>query len=152
MIAGSVMNMHNGQELTMETGMENGIRTTLLALCCASALALPTTAAAAADGISLVCGGIGVDESAPLRADSGKHALTILFTTTDGAYLAGVQTRVDDPLNDLAAESECGPVGHVEVQKAGRYRVSTEFGGKKRTEWFDLKPGGGARTTMRWAE
>lgn len=145
------MNMHKGHEPTMETGMENGIRTTLFAFCCASALALPATGLAA-DGISLVCGGIGVDESTRLRADTGEHALTILFTTTDGAYLAGVQTRVDDPLNDLTAASECGPVGHVDIQKAGRYRVSTEFGGKKNTEWFDLKPGGGARTTMRWAE
>ena len=131
--------------------MDNGIRKTFFAVCCASALALPATEAAA-DGISLVCGGIGVEESTQLRADTGKHALTILFTTTDSAYLAGVQTRVDDPLNDLSAASECGPVGHVDVQKAGRYRVSTEFGGEKRSEWFDLKPGGGAHTTMRWAE
>lgn len=131
--------------------MATRLRTTLAALCCAGAFALPATAAAA-DGIRLTCGGIGVDESAQLRADAGKHALTLLFTTADGAYLAGVRTRVDDPLNDRAAEAECGPIGQVDVETAGRYRVSTEFGGEKRTQWFDLKPGGGAKATMRWTE
>ena len=131
--------------------MRNRLRASFLTLCCAAGLALSATAAAA-DAIRLSCGGIGVDESAPLRAGAPRHALTILFTTTDGAYLAGVQTRIDDPLNDLAAEAECGPVGQVDVDKAGRYRVSADFGGEKRSQWFDLKPGGGARTVMRWAE
>lgn len=131
--------------------MNSRIGTTARALCCASVLALPVTAFAA-DEIRLVCGGIGVDESAPMLASAPMHALTILFTTADGAYLSGVRTRVDNPLDDRSAEAECGPVGQVDVAKAGRYRVSTEFGGKTREQWFELKPGGGERTTLRWTE
>lgn len=131
--------------------MTHPFSTTVRALCCASALALPVTAVAA-DEIRLVCGGIGIDESAPLRASAAMHALTILFTTADGAYLSGVHTRVDDPQDASSAEAACGPVGQIDVPKAGRYRVSTEFDGKKREQWFELKPGGGERATLRWSE
>lgn len=105
-----------------------------------------------AAGIRLVCGGIGSDESAAMRAEVGKHALTILFTTAGGGYLSEVDTRIDDPLNDRRAESVCGPVGQVDVSEPGRYRIVASYRGHTETHWVDLKPMGGARTVLRWAE
>jgi len=104
------------------------------------------------EGIRLVCGGIGVDESAKMRAEIGQHALTILYSTPEGTYLTGVHTKVDNPLQDRSTESECGPVGQVDVKEAGRYRVTATFSGQTRSQWFDLKPRGGARTVMSWRE
>lgn len=123
------------------------------ALAAAGLLALaPAAQAQEGQAIKLVCGGIGVDESAKMRAEISSHSLTILYSTPDGSYLTGVHTRVDDPLKDRSAESECGPVGQVDVSEPGRYRVTATFTGQTRSQWFDLKPGGGARTVMSWRE
>lgn len=109
-------------------------------------------AAPAADDVRLNCGGIGVDESSAMRADAARHALTILFTAADGHYLSDVQTRVEDPLGDRRVELACGPIGQVDVTQPGRYRVVATYGERTQTRWFELKPGGGAKTTLRWTE
>lgn len=102
--------------------------------------------------LRLECGGIGLEESQRMRADAPMHALTLLFSTTDGAYLADVATRIDDPLAGHRVEALCGPIGQVDVAEAGRYRISARFGGVTQEHWVDLVPGGGARLSLRWTE
>ena len=104
------------------------------------------------EALRLECGGIGLEESQRMRADAPMHALTLLFATTDGAYLADVATRIDDPLAGHRVEALCGPIGQVDVAEAGRYRISARFGNVTQEHWVDLVPGGGARLTLRWAE
>lgn len=124
-----------------------------LALCAGACLLASVAARAeAVEPVRLNCGGIGQDESEAMRAEVGKHALTILFTTPEGRYLSDVRTRVEDPLNARQAEALCGPIGQVDVAEAGRYRVVASYGGRTETLWFDLKPVGGARTVLRWTE
>lgn len=127
-------------------------RMTAVMACCAALFAAPGALADDKDEIRLQCGGVGLDESEALRASAGRHALMIIFATPDRAYLSGVQTRIDDPLADRVAEAECGPIGLVDVPTAGRYRLTTSFRGESRSQWFDLEPGGGARTVVQWAE
>lgn len=130
--------------------MKKGLR---LAVCAGACLLAGVLAsAAAAEALRLNCGGIGLDESEAMRAEVGKHALTILFATPEGSYLSGVRTRVDNPLQDQSTEAECGPVGQVDVSEPGRYRVTATFAGQTRSQWFNLKPGGGARVVMNWKE
>lgn len=130
--------------------VKNGLR---LALCAGACLfAAAATPAVAAEPIRLNCGGIGLEESEVMRAEVGKHALTILFTTPEGRYLSDVRTRVEDPLNARQAEAACGPIGQVDIAEPGRYRVVATYGGRTETKWFDLKPTGGARTVLRWTE
>ncbi len=115
-------------------------------------MALGGAAQADAGAIELRCGGIGVDESTAMRAEAGRHALTLVFASTEGRYLSDVGLRIVDPLNDLEAVSaDCGPVAVVDVPAASRYRVTATFGGRTESQWFDLRPGGGATAVMRWA-
>lgn len=113
------------------------------------ALAQPDVAGAP---IAIECGGIGEDEAARMRAEGASHALMIQFLSIDGGYLADVRTRVDDPLRDLRAEADCGPIGLVDVSSAGRYRVTATYDGHAQEHWVDLKPAGGARMLLRWLE
>lgn len=102
--------------------------------------------------IAIECGGIGEDEAARMRAEGASRALMIQFLTIDGGFLADVHTRVDDPLRDLRAEADCGPIGLVDVASAGRYRVTASYDGRVQEHWVNLKPGGGARMVLRWLE
>lgn len=126
----------------------------LLGFFCACLLSTGAAAqtTAATSELRLNCGGVGLDESEAMRAEVGKHALTILFTTPEGGYLSDVQTRIEDPLNAYTAEANCGPIGQVDVPKAGRYRVTATYGGRTQTRWHTLRPGGGARAALRWSE
>lgn len=107
---------------------------------------------AGATQISIECGGIGEDEAARMRAEAGSHALLIQFVSIDGGYLADVHARIDDPLRDLRAEADCGPIGLVDVPSAGRYRVTATYDGRVQEQWVNLKPAGGARMVLRWLE
>lgn len=119
----------------------------LAAIACASVVHAQTPS------VTLHCGGVGIDESAPMRAAQSAHALTILFATRSGSYVAGVSTRVEDPLADVSARQEaCGPVALVDVTTAGRYRVVGRLGEEVREEWVDLKPAGGSRIVLRWPD
>ncbi len=132
-----------------------GLKLPALLLAAALAPAGPLAAqppATAGATLRLECGGIGVDESQRMRAEAGLHALLILFAAADGSYLADVATRIDDPLGDQRVEAACGPVGLVDVPAAGRYRISATYGGVTQEQWIDLKPGGGARISLRWRE
>ena len=102
--------------------------------------------------ISVECGGIGEDEAARMRAAAGSHSLLIQFVSSDGSYLADVHARIDDPLRDLRAEADCGPIGLVDVPSAGRYRVTATYDGHAQEQWVNLKPAGGARMVFRWRE
>lgn len=108
---------------------------------------------ALASPLSLQCGGIGKLESEAMLADQERHALTLLFTTAGGHYVAGVDTKVGDPLEDVGAhEASCGPVAHVDVAEAGRYRVHATLDGVSREEWVELEPQGGARLVLSWPD
>jgi hypothetical protein len=125
----------------------------ILAISLIGLFALAGGAHAQAPVISLICGGIGLEESQPMRSAQGDHALTILFSTQSGSYVAGVKTRVEQPLADVAATHEsCGPVASVDVSQPGRYRVSGELNGVKREQWVDLRPSGGGRVVLRWPD
>lgn len=116
------------------------------------AMALSGAVQADAGAIELRCGGIGVDESTAMRAEAGRHALTLVFASTGGRYLSGVGLRIVNPLNDREVVStDCGPVGVVDVPAASRYRVTATFDGRTESQWLALRPAGGATVVMRWA-
>ena len=110
--------------------------------------------AAAGDepALRLECGGIGLEESQRMRAEVAMHALTLLFSTTEGGFVTDVATRVDDPLADRRVESSCGPIGQLDVPAPGRYRITATYAGATQEHWIELTPGGGARLSLRWKE
>lgn len=114
---------------------------------------LTASAHAQSPALTLVCGGIGFEQSQPMRAAQGAHALTILFATQSGGYVAGAKTLVTDPLSDVSAVHDaCGPIGQVDVTQPGRYRVTATLDGVVREQWVDLEPRGGARIVLRWPD
>lgn len=102
--------------------------------------------------LSLRCGGIGLEASQRMRAEVAMHALTLVFSSEDGAYLTDVHTRVDDPLGNQRVEATCGPVGQIDVSEAGSYRITATYQGVRQEHWVELVPGGGASLSLRWRE
>ncbi len=130
------------------------ILTRLVALALAMA-ALPASAQemkSAEAALRLECGGIGLEESARMRAERAMHALTLLFSTTAGNFITDVVLRVDDPLNDRRVEASCGPIGQLDVPAAARYRVTAIYAGMAQEHWIELNPGGGAQLVLQWQE
>lgn len=119
----------------------------------ASLIAAGTPAMAQTPEIVLVCGGIGIEESLPMRQAQAAHALTVLFATGDGGYVTDVRTRIDTPLSDaMAIHERCGPVAQIDVARAGSYRIQAELDGVLREQVVELEPQGGARIVLRWAD
>ena len=102
--------------------------------------------------LRLECGGIGLEESARMRAERTMHALTLLFSTTAGDFITDVVVRVDDPLNDRRVEASCGPIGQLDVPEAARYRITATYAGTIQEHWMELSPGGGAQLVLQWQE
>lgn len=115
------------------------------------ALSLAPLPVLAQDSVpQLVCGGIGEDESSRMLAEARRHALTIIFAANDGAYLTNIQTEVTGPHGTTANESTCGPIGQVDVTKAGNYKIKATYAGKTQEKSLGLKPAGGGRLVLRW--
>lgn len=124
----------------------NTLRPALLAALLASSPAVAQT-----PEIVLVCGGIGIEESLPMRQAQAAHALTVLFATADGGYVTDVRTRIDTPLsNAMAIHERCGPVAQIDVARAGEYRIRAELDGVPREQVVELEPQGGQRIVLRW--
>src|SRR5690606_40185849 len=129
--------------------LKNATRSATLALLLSAAL----PAAAQEPAITMTCGGIGLEESLPMRQAQQGHALTVLFATESGGYVADVRTRIDSPMSGAVAEHErCGPVAQVDVTRAGHYRLRAELDGVVREEVLELSPQGGHRIVLRWPE
>jgi hypothetical protein len=101
----------------------------------AAALALPGIALAkAAEGGSLICGGVGADERRAMAGESEGANLLLENLTAGGAYVADVDVvlspeRAGDPGFAFKAE---GPLCYLQVP-AGSYRIEATHEGKRRT-------------------
>lgn len=115
------------------------------------AASAPPAGAHGEGGVRLQCGGVGLDESEALRGARG-HALQLLFTDMDGAYLAGVEVRIEDAGGTVRAQARCGPVALLHVTEGGRYRVRAVSAGVARSAEFTLTPGAEVRAVLRWLD
>jgi hypothetical protein len=104
-----------------------------LALC--ACLALPGLALAkAADGGSLICGGVGTDERRAMAHEAEGANLLLENLTSGGEYVADVDVvlspeRAGAPGFAFKAE---GPLCYLQVPP-GAYRVEATHEGKRRT-------------------
>lgn len=121
-----------------------------------SMLTLPAgaeqTVVSAGGEIRLRCGGIGDEESEPMRAEAGRHALMILFADAERSWITDVATRIEEPFSAVQVEALCGPVALVDVAQAGRYRIVATYQGQLQERWVTLQPGAGARIVLRWMQ
>lgn len=97
----------------------------------------------AAEGGSLLCGGVGSDERAALENEAQGANLTMEFSTRRGEYVSDVEVMLSPvqpseagPGFLLTAE---GPLCFMQVP-AGRYRIEATYNGATRTTRVDVPP------------
>ena len=101
----------------------------------AVALGLPVAAhAKAAEGGSLICGGVGSDERRAMAGEAEGANLSLENFTSGGAYLADVDVVLapERPGAPGFAFKADGPLCYLQVP-AGAYRIEATHEGRRRT-------------------
>ncbi|MES2298741.1 MAG: hypothetical protein V4582_16980 [Pseudomonadota bacterium] len=81
--------------------------------------------AASDNGVSTLCGGIGVDEAAHMRRSAPDYQLMLTFAETDGAYLADVDVEIADAGGQALLHTSCdAPILLVNFPNSGSYRIT----------------------------
>jgi hypothetical protein len=106
-------------------------------------------AAATQSGVSFVSGGIGENSVAALKAREKEFNLKLIFTLTEGNYLADVGVRITDAAGRLVVEHVTdGPIFMARLP-AGAYNVQATYNGKAQARKISL--GDRLQTAyMRW--
>jgi hypothetical protein len=103
-----------------------------------------------AGGISFVSGGIGETEQQQLLARQNEYNLKLVFTLTEGNYVADVGVTVKDGAGKTVIEDVAGGPFFLAKLPAGRYSVAAMYDGKTVTRKVEV--GGGLHTeNFRWA-
>src|SRR5688572_10076755 len=102
-----------------------------IALC--GSFAVPGTAAPsvpARDGVSFVSGGVGENSVAALRARESEFNLKLVFTLTEGEYLADVGVKISDTAGKTVIEHVTdGPIFMARLPP-GTYTVAATYSGR----------------------
>ncbi|RYY64018.1 MAG: carboxypeptidase regulatory-like domain-containing protein [Comamonadaceae bacterium] len=94
-----------------------------------------------------VCGGIGTDESIPMRAAMKEHPLSLRFAQADGSYTAELDVVIKDAKGASALTLRAnGPICLIDLP-AGRYTVeASDTGGSGARKSQTVTLGGTPRT------
>lgn len=99
-------------------------------------------AAVSADAPQWTSGGVGEEARAEMLAVASAYNVHVLFSRTDGAYLAGVPFAVADNAGRVIDNGiSDGPLLYIKL-KPGAYQLTAEFGGEKQTRRFRLDTAG----------
>jgi len=98
---------------------------------------------------AFVSGGVGQDEVEKLNAMSKDYNTRLVFTITEGNYVADVDLAIKDTAGRTVVEHVSGPIFLAQLP-AGTYTVTATFAGKTQTRRMTV--GGRPLTTayMRW--
>lgn len=129
----------------------------LLAIPAITGLLLGTAVAAAEDqiysdpevqesqyvpGVYYVSGGIGEGGVEGFKAVERSYDLKLMFASTTGHYLAGVDVQIADAKGNPVVETTTdGPFLLVDI-KPGRYRITATFEGATKTQSVSVGTGG----------
>lgn len=130
----------------------------LLALSQSCALAVAQSADAPAtlephkgDAATYVCGGVGLDEQAEIKAQAGKYDLMLTFAVSTGAYLADVDVEVRSAKGLVVLNAKCeGPIMLVDLPGSGTWRVTARVNGQTRQKTITTGSGRLTRATFIW--
>lgn len=104
-----------------------------------------------AGAISFVSGGIGEAEQQQLRAREGEYNLKLVFTLTEGNYLADVNVVVSDAKGGKLVEHQAGGPFFMVKLPAGQYSVAATYDGKTVTRKVTVGARGLRTEYLRWA-
>ena len=92
--------------------------------------------------MSFISGGVGENSVAALKAREGEFNLKLVFTLTEGAYLADVGVKITDAGGKTVIEHVTdGPIFMARLP-AGTYTVAATYNGKPqvRGQAFSIPP------------
>lgn len=120
----------------------------LCALACTAA-AQPATSPETSDmqpktenGVTYLCGGVGLDESTAMKQAAKNYDLMSIFAAQDGSYLADVNVEILGKGDTPILQTTCdGPMLLVKVPQAGSYRIRATIDGHVQTK--RVQAGGG---------
>jgi hypothetical protein len=101
-------------------------------------------------GITYVSGGIGVDAEEKLRAQRSEYNLMLVFTLTEGNYIADVRVTLADAKGATLVEHVADGPYFLAKLPAGRYSVSATYEGKTQTRTVSVGGKGLSTAYLRW--
>jgi hypothetical protein len=101
--------------------------------------------------VSYITGGVGLDESAAIKAAEKDFALSLLFAQSKrGEYLSDVKVSIKDKAGKTVLEAVSdGPMLLARLP-AGVYKVSAEHGGTVLVKTVQVESKGVARASFVW--
>jgi len=82
------------------------------------------------NGVTYLCGGIGIEERQKLKKVASNYDLKLTFATRSGEYLADVKVDIADANGNAILKTNCNaPLLYVDFAKKGTYHVNAETGG-----------------------
>ena len=98
------------------------------------------------------CGGVGQGEQDRFKGEAAAHHALVTFSSTSGAYVAGVEVKVTGQDGKVVLQGTCeGPLMLLDVPAPGRYRIDAAYGGKAQHK--DVQLGTGAsKVSFTWNE
>ena len=98
------------------------------------------------------CGGVGQGEQDRFKSEAAAHHALVTFSSTSGAYVAGVEVKVTAQDGKVVLQGTCeGPLMLLDVPAPGRYRIDAAYSGK--AQHNDVQLGtGSAKVSFTWSE
>ena len=98
------------------------------------------------------CGGVGQGEQDRFKSEAAAHHALVTFSSTSGAYVAGVEVKVTGQDGKVVLQGTCeGPLMLLDVPAPGRYRIDAAYGGKAQHKDVQLGTGS-AKVSFTWSE
>jgi hypothetical protein len=119
----------------------------------ASIVALTQPEPKTENGVTYLCGGVGLDESASMKQQAGNYDLMLTFAARDGSYLADANVDIADARGRPVLQTTCGaPILLVDLPKGGTYRIRSEIAGYTQTKTVNVqnKKGSAKSLVMVW--
>ncbi len=123
----------------------------LLGMVSWAALAQPASSAGemqptTENGITYMCGGVGLDESTAMKQAAKDYDLMSTFAAQDGSYLADVEVELLGKDGAAILQTTCdGPILLLKLPRAGSYRMRATVNGHAQTKAVSLGHGRGTR-------
>lgn len=123
----------------------------LLGMVSAAALAQPVSSAGqmhatTENGITYLCGGVGLDESTAMKQAAKDYDLMSTFAAQGGSYLADVKIELLGKDGAALLQTTCdGPILLLKLPRSGSYRMRAAVNGHAQTKAVSLGHGRGPR-------
>lgn len=103
------------------------------------------------NGVTYLCGGIGIGEADRMRELAGKYDLMVTFAASNGAFLADVGVEIAHGGNTLVKAQCDAPIMLVDAPKPGSYRITARTDGNELVRTARVQDGKmGQLVTFTW--